>query len=82
MKEVTTNNFEQEVLKSNIPVLVDFTASWCGPCKQLSPIIEQVESEYSQKIKFAKVNIEEAQELATKYMVMSIPSLILFKDGH
>ena len=81
MTSVTINNFETEVLSCKLPVLVDFTAPWCGPCEKMQPIIEELEADYKGKVKFVKVNVDQAQELASKYMVMSIPSLILFKDG-
>ncbi len=77
----TDANFEPEVLKSNIPVLVDFFAVWCGPCKQLAPIIEELASEYEGKIKIGKLDVDENNPTASKYGVMSIPTLIFFKDG-
>jgi thioredoxin 1 len=77
---LTQENFEQEVLKSDKLVLVDFWASWCGPCKMLSPIIDEISEEVAD-IKFCKVNTDEADTLALKYRVMSIPTLILFKNG-
>lgn len=84
MAEINLNkqNFEDEVIKSNIPVLVDFFATWCGPCQMLAPIIEQISEEYKGKIKVCKLNVDEEQELAIKYNVMSIPTLIFFKDGN
>ncbi|MEK7580498.1 MAG: thioredoxin [Patescibacteria group bacterium] len=75
------NNFEKEVLKSDSPVLVDFYAEWCPPCKMLSPIIEELADEYNGKIKVGKLNIDESVNWARKYDVMSVPTLILFKDG-
>ncbi len=77
----TADNFEEEVEKSSIPVLVDFWAEWCGPCRMIAPIIDQLADEYDGKIKIGKVNVDENRDLAMKYKVMSIPTLILFKDG-
>lgn len=80
--EITNQNFEEEVLKSEIPVLVDFFATWCGPCKMLSPIISEIAEEYQGKIKVGKVNVDEQTQLAIKFQVASIPTLILFKNGN
>lgn len=79
--ELNENNFETEVLKSDIPVLVDFWAAWCGPCKSIAPILEQLAEEYAGKVKIAKVNVDNNQTLAKQYQVMSIPNLVFFKDG-
>ena len=78
---VTKSNFESEVLKSNIPVLVDFWAIWCGPCKMLSPVVSEIAEEYDGKIKVGKVNVDEEQELAMQFKIASIPTLILFENG-
>lgn len=78
---LTEGTFENEVIKSDIPVLVDFWATWCGPCKMLSPIIAEIADEYEGKVKVAKVNVDEQSALAAKYGIMSIPTLILFKNG-
>lgn len=78
---ITKNNFESEVLNSNIPVLVDFWATWCGPCRMLAPIIEEIANENAGTLKVGKVDVDEQSELAMKFGIMSIPTLILFKDG-
>ena len=79
--KLTTENFEQEVLKSDKPVLVDFYADWCGPCKMMGPVVEEIASEKSD-VKVGKLNIDEEMEIAQKYGVMSIPTFIVFKDGN
>lgn len=77
---INVNNFDQEVLKSDRPVLVDFWAPWCGPCQMVVPLVEEIADE-NPDIKVVKVNVDENQELAMRYRVMSIPTLIVFKDG-
>ena len=79
MLKVTKATFEQEVLQSEVPVLIDFFADWCMPCKMFAPIFEGVADDYEGKVKFVKVNIDESPELAQKYLVMSIPTLKLVK---
>lgn len=78
---LTKENFETEVLNSDIPALVDFWATWCGPCMMLSPVIEEIAEEFDGKIKVGKVNVDEQNALAMQYQVASIPTLMLFKDG-
>ena len=78
---VTETTFDQEVLESETPVLVDFWAEWCGPCHAVSPILERIVEERSGELKLVKVNIDEEQQLARRYGIMSIPAMILFKEG-
>ena len=77
----TSANFDAEVLKSDMPVVVDFFATWCGPCKMMAPVIETLASEYDGKVKIGKLDVDENSGIAAKYGVMSIPTIILFKNG-
>ena len=79
--QVTDSSFEKDVLKSDVPVLVDFWAEWCGPCHAVSPILDRIVEERNGDLKLVKVNIDEEQGLAVRYGVQSIPTMILFKDG-
>ncbi|MCX7981251.1 MAG: thioredoxin [Bacteroidia bacterium] len=77
---LNAENFETEVLKSEVPVIVDFWATWCGPCRAIAPLIDDLANEYS-NVKFAKVNVDENRDLSFKYKIMSIPSILIFKHG-
>lgn len=79
--QATDANFEQEVLNSSLPVLVDFWAPWCGPCLMVAPVIEQLAEIYQGKLKVVKVNVDENPAISARFQIMSIPTLILFKDG-
>ncbi len=78
---ITQDNFESEVLQSKVPVLVDFWAEWCVPCRMVAPVLEEIASEYDGKVKIAKVNVDELGELAGQFNIISIPTLMVFKGG-
>ena len=75
-------NFDNDVLKSSVPVLVDYWAEWCGPCKMIAPILDEIAGDYQGKLKIAKVNVDENQQVTQKYGIRSIPTLMIFKDGN
>jgi thioredoxin 1 len=81
VSEVTDNNFQSEVIEAELPVLVDFWAPWCGPCRRVSPIVEEIASERGEDLKVVKLNIDQNQQTAVKFNVMSIPTLMLFRHG-
>ena len=78
---LNSQNFEAEVLKSNVPVLVDFSADWCGPCKMMAPLIDELADEYEGEMKIGKINVDQSPDVAQKYNVMSIPMFAFFKNG-
>ena len=80
-KNITDENFETEVLKSSLPTVVDFWAEWCGPCKQIAPVVEELANEYDGKAKFVKLNVDTNPQTSAKYDVRSIPTLLIFKGG-
>lgn len=79
--DISDQNFETEVIKSNLPVVVDLWAPWCGPCRMVGPVVEKLAEQFQGKVKFCKLNVDENQQTAAKYSVMSIPTLLFFKDG-
>ncbi len=79
---LSDDSFEQDVLQSDVPVLVDYWAEWCGPCKMIAPILDEIAGEYGDKIKVAKLNIDDNQQTPPKYGIRGIPTLMLFKDGN
>lgn len=81
IKHVTDSSFDQDVVKSGKPVLLDFWAEWCGPCKMIAPILEEVAKDYGDKVQIAKINVDENQEVPAKFGIRGIPTLILFKNG-
>ena len=81
IKQVSNDSFESDVLKADAPVLVDYWAEWCGPCKMIAPILDEVSRDYADKLNVAKVNVDENQEIASKYGIRGIPTLMLFRNG-
>lgn len=79
--QVTDDNFEPEILKSNLPALVDFWAAWCGPCRAIAPVVEELAKDYAGKVKVAKMNVDENSKTPVKYGIRAIPTLIMFKNG-
>jgi len=82
MQEVNAANFDAEVLKSNLPVLVDFWAPWCGPCKMVAPVVEAISNDFKGKLKVVKLNTDESSQIAAKYQIMGIPTLMFFSGGN
>jgi len=81
VKEVSDSSFDGDILKSSVPVLVDFWAPWCGPCRSVAPIIDDLANQYAGKLKVAKINVDDSTEVAMRYQITSIPTFILFKNG-
>ena len=81
VKDVTDQDFEEEVIKSTLPVLVDLWAPWCGPCRMIAPVVEKLAEKYDRRFKFCRLNVDENPQTASQYRIMSIPTLMFFKDG-
>jgi thioredoxin 1 len=81
VREVSDSSFDGDILKSSVPVLVDFWAPWCGPCRSVAPVIDDLATQYAGKLKVAKINVDESTEVAMRYQITSIPTFILFKNG-
>lgn len=79
--EITGANFDSEIMRSNVPVLVDFSATWCGPCQKIAPIVDEIAGEYSGRAKVASIDVDNNQELATRFGIMSVPTLMIIKGG-
>ena len=82
VKDITDQNFEEEVIKSTVPVLVDLWAPWCGPCRMIAPVVDRLAKKYGGRFKFCRLNVDENPKTASAYRVMSIPTLMFFKDSH
>lgn len=81
IRATAASKWNEDVVKSSIPVLVDFWAEWCGPCRMIAPVLEELAKEYNNRVKFLKLNVDENQEIAIKYQIYSIPTLLIFKNG-
>jgi len=81
VQTITSSNFDEKVLKSTAPVMVDFWAAWCGPCKMIAPVVEQIADQYAEKLAVGKLNVDDQSDIAVRYGVMSIPTILFFKDG-
>jgi len=79
--DITDQNFDKEVIQSTLPVMVDLWAPWCGPCRMIAPVVEKLADKYDNKFKFCRLNVDDSQQTASRYRVMSIPTLLFFKDG-
>ena len=81
VEEINKDNFDEKIMKTSTPVFVDFWAEWCGPCRMVSPIVEELSKDFNDRVKFFKINVDNNSDIAAKYGVMSIPTLIIFKNG-